>query len=229
MGSILSRIAANALAKQRGVTASVIDRLGRAFLCFRSHQTPTPADFVSVDVDRLVFRVFKKPSTFVATKCFIVGTVKAAEDQTVDVTRQVHQRRFLWELTERSAAPGEVSVGELDQAFTAEAWFMAAMYHRHRQFLEVFHGVQIVGDVAVFQLVEQQAVVNGVAGKQNPGVGLPETSIKKAPRRGFVLAAWCPIGDSNGTHVSRSRIRHLSSTREITSAWRRGRVPTAVL
>jgi len=59
------------------------------FLGFRSHQTPKPVDFVSFDVDRLEFRVFKKPSTFVATMCSKVGAVKAAEDQIVDVTRQV--------------------------------------------------------------------------------------------------------------------------------------------
>ena len=66
------------------------------------------------------------------------------------------------------------------QSLTAKALFMAAMHNiMHNinwQLFEPFHGIDVIGDVTVGQVVQKQPVINRVARKQSGSLLIPEAN-----------------------------------------------------
>ena len=69
---------------------------------------------------------------------------------------------------------GEVGVGELDEAGAVEARFVTSVYDTGRHVAEPLHRLDVRRDVAVGQVVEQQAVVDRVDGEQGGGRRFPQ-------------------------------------------------------
>ena len=74
----------------------------------------------------------------------------------------------------RAAPSGAVLVNDLAEAGRAEAREMAAMDHAHGQGAEPLHGREIVVAVRVIGVVDQRAVINDVAGKEDAGRALEQ-------------------------------------------------------
>lgn len=60
------------------------------------------------------------------------------------------------------------------QAIATEARVMAAVDDRDRKIEESFHGGAVVNNIRTVELVEERAVVHGVAGEERAGGGFPQ-------------------------------------------------------
>ncbi len=72
-------------------------------------------------------------------------------------------------------ASREVAVADLDKSLPAEARFVPTVHDRDRQIAEPPHRRAVGSDVGSIELVEERAVVHGVAGEQDACRGFPET------------------------------------------------------
>ena len=76
--------------------------------------------------------------------------------------------------------PLQILPRKLTQPAAIEARLVPRMDDAGRKVLEAVHCAQICRNVAVRQLVQQRAVVNGITREQHPAFRLPQT---EAPRR----------------------------------------------
>lgn len=63
----------------------------------------------------------------------------------------------------------QVAVSQFDQPFAAEALAMPAMHHPGGECSQALHCAYVVFDRGVGEVVQQFAIVNGIAGKQRLG------------------------------------------------------------